>query len=78
MYTSLRVLRNRHVTPIAPRPREMATLSLPISSLALPASFGLHTMSYHPGDPFWAGLGKPEARCLSRKTPDVPKVLQNQ
>lgn len=55
--------------------------SVPISSLPLPASFGLHMMICHPGDPFWAGetwgnLGKPEARCLSRKTPDVPEILK--
>lgn len=28
----------------------------------------------HYGDPFWASLGKPQARCLSRGNPDVQKA----
>jgi hypothetical protein len=64
MCTSSRVLRNPHATPMPPG-LERWQPSVPISSLALPASFGLHRMFCHP---FWAGLRKPEARCLSSKT----------
>lgn len=63
--------------PYCPRGLERWQPSMPISLLALYASFGLRLIFYHPRDPFWAGLGKPEASCLSRKTRRFYKTRDN-